>query len=42
MEKASPRTVVMLGFADAQVLDVVGPMQILAGVNDEFPKDKPA
>ena len=42
MEKASPRTVVMLGFADAQILDVVGPMQILAGVNDEFPKDKPA
>ena len=37
MEKSLPRTVVMLGFAEAQVLDVVGPMQVLAGVNDERP-----
>lgn len=38
MERPSPRTVVMLGFAGAQVLDIVGPMQMLAAVNDERPK----
>lgn len=32
----------MLAFAGAQVLDVAGPMQILAGVNDEHPKNEPA
>ena len=37
MEKSTPKTVVMLAFANAQVLDVTGPMQILAGVNDERP-----
>jgi transcriptional regulator GlxA family with amidase domain len=42
MEKPRARTVVMLAFADAQVLDVVGPLQMLAAVNDERPKDKPA
>lgn len=31
-----PRAVVMLAFEGAQVLDVVGPLQILAGVNDEL------
>jgi len=31
----APRNVAMLAFAGAQILDVVGPMQILAGVNDE-------
>jgi transcriptional regulator GlxA family with amidase domain len=31
------KTVVMLAFRDAQILDVVGPMQVLAGVNDERP-----
>jgi transcriptional regulator GlxA family with amidase domain len=34
----APRNIVMLAFEQAQVLDVVGPMQILAGVNDELPK----
>ena len=34
-EATTPRAVVMLAFEGAQVLDVVGPMQILAGVNDE-------
>src|SRR5690242_7557623 len=42
MEKPRPKTVVMLAFADAQVLDVVGPLQMLAGVNDEFQKGQPA
>jgi transcriptional regulator GlxA family with amidase domain len=42
MEKPRAKTVVMLAFADAQVLDVVGPLQMLAAVNDERPKDKPA
>src|SRR5271155_5219688 len=35
-----PRQIVMLAFADAQILDVVGPLQILAAVNDE--RRKPA
>ena len=40
---AKAKTVVMLAFEGAQVLDVVGPMQILAGVNDERTKgDGPA
>jgi transcriptional regulator GlxA family with amidase domain len=34
-KQASPRHVVMLAFAGTQVLDVVGPMQMLAAVNDE-------
>lgn len=34
----APKNIVMLAFEQAQVLDVVGPMQILAGVNDELPK----
>lgn len=42
MEKSRAKTVVMLAFADAQVLDVVGPLQMLAGVNDECPENKPA
>jgi len=42
MDKPRPKTVVMLAFAGAQVLDVVGPMQMLAAVNDEKPKDQPA
>lgn len=32
---AAPRVVVMLAFEGAQVLDVVGPLQMFAGVNDE-------
>lgn len=32
----------MLAFAGAQVLDVAGPLQILAAVNDERPKARPA
>ena len=32
MEKSRVKTVVMLAFADAQVLDVVGPLQMLAGM----------
>lgn len=43
MPKAlKPKTVVMLAFAGAQVLDVVGPIQILAGVNDERQENEPA
>src|SRR5579864_2476070 len=36
-EKESPKSVVMLAFKGAQVLDIVGPLQMLAGVNDERP-----
>src|SRR5215472_14030297 len=32
---AQPRVIVMLAFEGAQVLDIVGPLQMLAGVNDE-------
>src|SRR5215472_13927431 len=32
---AQPRVIVMLAFEGAQVLDVVGPLQMLAGANDE-------
>jgi transcriptional regulator GlxA family with amidase domain len=35
IERSAPKEVVMLAFAGAQVLDVVGPMQMLAAVNDE-------
>ncbi|HTQ13517.1 MAG TPA: GlxA family transcriptional regulator [Rhizomicrobium sp.] len=35
MPNAGPRAVVMLAFEGAQILDVAGPMQILAAVNDE-------
>jgi transcriptional regulator GlxA family with amidase domain len=38
----APRHVVMLAFAGAQILDVVGPLQILSGVNDERATDSPA
>src|SRR5437868_5353723 len=41
MARNLPRNVVMLGFAGAQVLDIVGPMQILAAVNDERPIKSP-
>ena len=34
-EKTPPRQVVTFAFADAQILDVVGPLQMLSGVNDE-------
>lgn len=37
MVHTAPRPVVMLAFAGTQILDVVGPMQILSGVNDERP-----
>ena len=29
-----PKQIVMLAFADAQLLDVTGPLQILSAVND--------
>jgi transcriptional regulator GlxA family with amidase domain len=32
----------MLAFKGAQILDVVGPIQILSAVNDERPKNRPA
>lgn len=32
-----PHSVVMLAYRDVQILDVVGPMQVLAAVNDERP-----
>jgi transcriptional regulator GlxA family with amidase domain len=31
----APKQIVMFAFAEVQILDVVGPLQILAGVNDE-------
>jgi transcriptional regulator GlxA family with amidase domain len=31
---SQPRTVIMIGFDQAQVLDITGPMQILSAVND--------
>ena len=34
MEK--PRTILMLAFPGAQTLDVVGPLQMFAGANDEL------
>ena len=40
--RTTPRPVVMLAFREAQVLDVVGPMQILAGANDERDPLSPA
>jgi transcriptional regulator GlxA family with amidase domain len=33
--KTLPKQVVMFAFAEAQILDVVGPLQMLSGVNDE-------
>jgi transcriptional regulator GlxA family with amidase domain len=36
-----PKQIVMLAFADAQILDVTGPMQILAAVNDARPREAP-
>jgi transcriptional regulator GlxA family with amidase domain len=37
----TPKEIVMLAFAGAQILDVVGPLQMLAGVNDEKPGGAP-
>ena len=37
MSKQRPRRVVLLAFEDAQLLDITGPLQILAAVNDEQP-----
>lgn len=37
-----PKQIVMLAFAGAQILDVVGPLQVLSGVNDERPNDAAA
>ncbi len=42
MSRSRPRRIVMLAFEGAQLLDVTGPLQILAAVNDEHPKDQPA
>jgi transcriptional regulator GlxA family with amidase domain len=39
---AAPRQIIMLAFADAQILDIVGPLQILSGVNDERSPESPA
>jgi transcriptional regulator GlxA family with amidase domain len=42
MTRVKPtKNVVTLAFAGAQVLDVVGPMQMFAAVNDENPLDPP-
>jgi transcriptional regulator GlxA family with amidase domain len=41
MPAAQPKNVVMFAFENAQLLDVTGPMQILAGVNDERPSETP-
>jgi len=35
IEKTPSRQIVMFAFANAQILDIVGPLQILSGVNDE-------
>jgi transcriptional regulator GlxA family with amidase domain len=40
--KPNTRQIVMLAFEGAQILDVVGPMQILSAVNDESPGGAPA
>src|SRR5215469_8391671 len=40
--RTRPRSVVMLAFRKAQILDVVGPLQILAGANDEREAGSPA
>lgn len=37
MSKQRPRRVVLFAFEDAQLLDITGPLQILAAVNDERP-----
>jgi len=37
MSKHRPRRVVLFAFEDAQLLDITGPLQILAAVNDERP-----
>jgi len=43
MARSKPtRHVVMLAFENAQVLDVVGPLQMFAAVNDELPAGNPA
>ena len=34
IEKTLPKQIVMFAFANAQILDIVGPLQMLAGVND--------
>ncbi len=36
MIKSPPRRVLMLAFADCQILDVTGPLQMFAGANDEL------
>jgi transcriptional regulator GlxA family with amidase domain len=36
------KAVVMLAFRDAQILDITGPLQILAAANDERHKESPA
>lgn len=36
------RKVLMVGFREAQILDIAGPMQILSGVNDLRPAGQPA
>ena len=33
-EPIAPKTVIMVGFNDAQILDIVGPLQILSAIND--------
>lgn len=40
--RSKSRSVVMLAFRNAQILDVVGPLQILAGANDEREAQSPA
>jgi transcriptional regulator GlxA family with amidase domain len=39
--KRLPLKIALFSFANAQALDLVGPHQILAAVNDELPKDEP-
>jgi transcriptional regulator GlxA family with amidase domain len=41
-KRVTPKRVVMLAFDGVQLLDVTGPLQILAAVNDERPSDEPA
>jgi transcriptional regulator GlxA family with amidase domain len=41
-KRVMPKRIVMLAFDGVQLLDVTGPLQILAAVNDERPSDQPA
>ncbi|MGK2740766.1 GlxA family transcriptional regulator [Tepidicaulis sp. LMO-SS28] len=39
--RKTPRLIVMVGFDNAQILDITGPMQMFAAANDLFPEAPP-